>query len=322
MAKWVVNAQKMSYLSITHIQIKTMKLKTTFPHAFSLITLLLMLFFCTAYSSDASARSVSLLRALAIDTVPPVITINGPDTMLVCLDSMYIDPGATAFDNFDGNITSRMVVTSNVNTSIAGVYFVNYNVIDSTGNEADTAHRVVVVYDCNSGDTLPPVITLIGGDTLIICRDSAFIDPGATVTDNMNPGLQFMVTGTVNTSIIGTYILHYNAADSSGNVATTKHRVVIVINCHTGIKRTPQEKGQLNVFPNPGNGSFQLSMPSLEKVDQISVYNTLGEKMEVTITTISEGYFLLEMDKAAAGVYYIRVMSGNQLNTKKITVIK
>lgn len=83
------------------------------------------------------------------DTVPPVITLLGNNSLVVSLFSGYIDPGATAVDNVDGDISSEIVVAGDtVNLNVPGIYFVTYDVSDSAGNPAvQVARDVEVVLD-------------------------------------------------------------------------------------------------------------------------------------------------------------------------------
>ena len=73
---------------------------------------------------------------------------------------MYVDAGATALDNLDGDITGSIVTVNPVDTGVLGPYTVTYNVDDSSGNSAAQVTRVV-----NVVDTTIPVITLVGFDT-------------------------------------------------------------------------------------------------------------------------------------------------------------
>ena len=65
--------------------------------------------------------------------------------MSVTKGTTFTDPGATANDNKDGNITIRITKTGTVNTNVIGTYYINYDVSDSSGNKADTKTRVVNV---------------------------------------------------------------------------------------------------------------------------------------------------------------------------------
>ncbi len=79
------------------------------------------------------------------DIIPPVITLRGSTPVTAPLGSTYVDAGATALDNVDGNLTSSIVTSNPVNTSVLGTYTVTYNVKDSSGNAATQVTRTVNV---------------------------------------------------------------------------------------------------------------------------------------------------------------------------------
>jgi alpha-amylase len=79
------------------------------------------------------------------DITPPEITINGSNPVEVELNSEYNDAGATAIDNVDGDITSKMFVENLVDTSNLGRYTVTYTVTDKAGNSASEIRTVNVV---------------------------------------------------------------------------------------------------------------------------------------------------------------------------------
>jgi|GEM_PF-3530772 len=88
-----------------------------------------------------------------------------------------------------------------------------------------------------SGDTTPPVVTLIGDAAMQINVNDAFTDSGATATDGIltsdassgsQTSLTVVVTGTVDTATAGLYTLTYTATDAAGNVGTVS-RVVTVL---------------------------------------------------------------------------------------------
>jgi hypothetical protein len=86
-----------------------------------------------------------------LDNIKPVIALIGSDTVTIEFGSVYNDLGATASDNIDGDITSDIVVLSNINPNISGSYTVTYNVTDSSGNVANQVVRIVNVSDKYSG---------------------------------------------------------------------------------------------------------------------------------------------------------------------------
>ena len=87
---------------------------------------------------------------------PPSITLLGDQEICIETGSTYVDGGATAFDDMDGDITSTIVVTNEVNTSTPGEYKVTYNVTDSNGKYAYPVFRYVHVvspYICNVSES-------------------------------------------------------------------------------------------------------------------------------------------------------------------------
>jgi hypothetical protein len=76
------------------------------------------------------------------DTVAPVITKNGSNVTLT-VGATYTDTGATCTDNVDSTCT--VVITSTVNTAVAGTYTVTYRATDVAGNVATPVVRTVTV---------------------------------------------------------------------------------------------------------------------------------------------------------------------------------
>jgi hypothetical protein len=84
------------------------------------------------------------------DSIAPVITLLGDATVSIEVGDTYIDAGATAKDNYDGDITSNIVTVSNVDTAFVGSYTVTYDVSDANENAAATVTRLVTVEDALS----------------------------------------------------------------------------------------------------------------------------------------------------------------------------
>ncbi|MBO6631702.1 MAG: DUF5011 domain-containing protein, partial [Psychroserpens sp.] len=63
----------------------------------------------------------------------------------------YVEQGATATDNIDGDISSSIVIGGSVNTNAAGSYQVTYDVSDAAGNAATQVVRTVNVSEPTSG---------------------------------------------------------------------------------------------------------------------------------------------------------------------------
>ena len=131
--------------------------------------------------TDSSGNAATeVTRSVNVtDTTAPVITLVGDTQITVEVGSTYTDLGATASDNYDGDITADIVTVNNVDTSVIGTYTVTYNVTDSSGNDATEVTRVV-----NVTDTTAPVITLVGDAQITVEVGTTYTDLGATASDN------------------------------------------------------------------------------------------------------------------------------------------
>jgi len=81
---------------------------------------------------------------VAIDTEAPVITILGDNPEYIKQGDAWLDAGAEALDNIDGDLTGSIITDNNVDTSKVGGQAVYYSVKDAAGNSAN-AKRVVYV---------------------------------------------------------------------------------------------------------------------------------------------------------------------------------
>ena len=160
-----------------------------------------------------------------VDTTKPVITRLGLAEVTVEVKSSYTDSGATATDNYDGDITGSIVTVNPVNINVIGDYTVTYNVEDSSNNAAIQVTRTVHVVD-----TTPPVITRLGSATVNISVGDTYTDAGATALDNYDGDItgDIVTVNPVNTAVADTYTVTYNVSDSSDNPATEVTRTVVV----------------------------------------------------------------------------------------------
>ena len=99
----------------------------------------------TYTATDPSGNSSSVDRTVnVVDTTSPAITLIGSENIIVYLDTTYAEGGASALDNYDGDITSSISISGTVNTSETGEYTVFYSVIDSSGNVVSVERSITV----------------------------------------------------------------------------------------------------------------------------------------------------------------------------------
>ncbi len=123
-------------------------------------------------------------------------------------------------------------------------------------------------------DTMAPVITLNGESTITLIQDNAYIEQSATATDDRDGNVDVIISGTVETSTPGHYVVTYQAIDAAGNSESITREVSIVLPADTtapvitlkGSKNltvaqgsTYVEQGATATDARDGNVSFSVS---------------------------------------------------------------
>ncbi|MDB4016233.1 BspA family leucine-rich repeat surface protein [Flavobacteriaceae bacterium] len=196
--------------------------------------------------TDSSDNSASVLREVVVNTPPdttaPSITLTGSSTINLTVGETFTDPGATARDDVDGNLTSSITTSGAISTSNTGTFTISYSVSDAAGNSASVQRTVIVSVATTTADTTPPTITLIGSSTINLNVGNNWQDTGGTANDNVDGDLTFSMSAsypvdstfssvseynTLTFTATGTYIITYSVSDAAGNT-TTVDRIIIV----------------------------------------------------------------------------------------------
>jgi RHS repeat-associated protein len=174
--------------------------------------------------SSSSSITITILSANTPDTIAPDITLLGANPQRMNLGELYVEAGATAFDDRDGSVF--VTNSRNFDGSVKGNYEVSYTASDNAGNTA-TVKRSVIVVDTQGEDTTPPVITLIGANPYTLIQGTPYTDPGAKVEDDRDGNIGYSLVYTVNSARVGKYIAVYRATDSAGNSAEVIRDVLV-----------------------------------------------------------------------------------------------
>ena len=169
------------------------------------------------YAADYRGMHAEAQRIVrVVDTVCPEI-ILAPDTGGTLLPGTpYQEAGYRAIDNYDGDITDRVVRSEEYGKII-------YAVTDSSGNPG-YAEREVPYYD-----PIPPEITLEGGADMAITTGTFYQEPGYSALDNVDGDLtgQVQVDGEVDWLTPGTYSVTYTVTDGYENTTTATRTVEV-----------------------------------------------------------------------------------------------
>ncbi len=119
--------------------------------------------FNNLYEDPLYSGRVRLLQqqVLALNYVDdaPLVTLTGPETLVLPFEDTYTELGASAQDPEDGDLSEQVTIDNPVDTSTSGTYIVTYTVEDSAGHQAQAGRKVIVA----EAPPPPPPVTNGGG---------------------------------------------------------------------------------------------------------------------------------------------------------------
>ena len=170
-----------------------------------------------------SNNSVNNSYAKAGDNVTIMLVTDGSD--ITNITGTILGDASFTKQNSSGTITiSKTIAQSDTNGNL--IFYID--VINSTD------HRSKVTQEHLTGeniiiDTIPPTITLNGNNADTVEFGSTYTDLGANIADASYEDRTIYSNDVVNTSMIGTYSLVYNAPDDpAGNLGPSVTRTINV----------------------------------------------------------------------------------------------
>lgn len=150
-----------------------------------------------------------------VDKESPVIELVD-NKKTYCPNSEYIEEGYRAYDNIDGDLTSKVQTTHKDNK-------IYYTVVDSSGN------KKVIYREIKYTDEEAPVITLNGTNTTYVFLNHEYNDKGYSSYDNCDVDItnKVEVSSNVDTKKAGEYAVTYSVSDLSNNKTTVNRKVIV-----------------------------------------------------------------------------------------------
>jgi hypothetical protein len=239
------------------------------------------------------------------NTVTRTVIVNNPwipdpqDDFFTGNQDTDIDVSAGQHISNDNNLSSVVSWYASIEP-LHGTYILSWNGFIYTPNPwfawIDTLEYSLcnVLNECGTAiitftiiDTQSPLITLSWSTPITIAQWSIFTDNGATRTDNGDgSGIILIATsGTVNTAIVGTYILEYTYTDMAGNTGNVVMRAVNVISgsvpsTGSATPSTPNgstynpNAGSINNNPNTNTETGSTENPTPATAVDMSIFNT------------------------------------------------
>jgi parallel beta-helix repeat protein len=165
------------------------------------------------------------VKPIAKDRIPPVIELKGGSELHFAVGECFIDPGWTATDDQDGDLSYSVLCKGQVDTSQPGTYIISYTVTDSASNQSRVTRTILIT------DETLPVIELMGDSQIELPLGEEFKDPGAIGTDNCDGDISDQITveglSGLDVSTPGIYTIRYSVTDEAGNRASNQRSVIV-----------------------------------------------------------------------------------------------
>lgn len=183
-----------------------------------------------------------------------------------------------AVTDSDGNaaeeVTRTVHVVSEEDSPISDKYFVDGYYTDLSFNilsDSEISNLII--------DIISPIISLKGNPLVKIATGTNYTEEGVTVTDNKDTNLAPVVTYTkdgspvdsINTTVEGTYLVHYNVSDAAGNAATEVIRTVVVQTKHSGGGGGSSSSGNSTNISNTNSSTVINAIKSASNGSKIQV---------------------------------------------------
>ena len=239
-----------------------------------LVALLALILTIGAFAIEESNTSKHLkagvVENVELETeqaVPRLFSLKGEASLNISLGETYIDPGVKAWDEYLGDISENVFISSNVDSSQLGSYEVSYSLEDVDGNTLELI-RVVNVVDLDA-----PVISLAGDSIVYLKLGENYTDPGFSASDNYDGDLTANVTSTnnIDTSKIGVYNINYSVTDSSNNTGTATRKIYVYQQQTLEQTRNPGNKVVYLTFD---DGPYKYTSSLLDVLDKYNVKAT------------------------------------------------
>ena len=176
------------------------------------------------YEVEYLVNKKKIIRHVKVkDITPPVINLTNLDTISINYKSKYKEPGFSAIDNYDGDITDSVIISNNIDSSKLGKYNVTYKIKDSFNNETIKKRIVNVV------DNEAPVISFnnpyygygILNKKVKLNDYKAFDNYDGDITNKVT------IENNINNKKTGIYEVIYKVKDSSKNETIIKRKINI-----------------------------------------------------------------------------------------------
>ena len=206
----------------------------------------------------------------------PSVKLIGDKVEKISYKSEFVDSGLTV--NYHGkDITSQVVLSSNINTNEIGEYEIKYKIPYMFGTYTYKRKALVV-------DDIAPEIILEGKEEDKISYNKEYKEPGYKAIDNYDGDITDKVQTYEETVNDGEKDMHYKVEDSSGNVKEKVRKIYII----DGVKPTIELNGDGTILLNVGETYKEQGAKAEDEKD-----GDLTDRIEISgdVNTNQEGTY-------------------------------
>jgi len=184
---------------------------------------ILIIFLLIIIIASVIVLVLKLLEEKRQNELVPELNLIGEKEITLKLDEIYEEQGADALLD-EEKINDKIKITGTVDNTKIGTYEIIYRVTNNRDKNPVEEKRIINVID-----DISPKITLNGESKIKIYQNAKYTEQGAKATDNYDGDIteSIVISGTVDTSQIGTYTIEYLVNDSSGNEAKAERKVTV-----------------------------------------------------------------------------------------------
>lgn len=110
----------------------------------------------------------------------------------------------------------------------------------------------------------------------------------------------------------------YRYFDDTGSMVAYGDSSYLYFHTVTAIEDLTTDDGEINLFPNPGNGKFSLT--SRETVNILEVYNMLGEGIYTDTHFNPQDANDIDLTLQGKGIYFLQIYIGSKRYTRKVVI--
>jgi hypothetical protein len=253
----------------------------------------------TSYSVTGTSAQGCVSSSAAVSTVTvnttPTVTVNSG---VICSGSSFtmVPSGASTYTYSGGSA----VVSPTANAT--------YSVTGTSAQGCVSSNAAVSSVTVNS---LPSVNAASNTSLICVGQSASLTASGATTYtwNNSANSSVIVISPTVTTS--------YSVTGTDNNGCVNTASVTQAVSPCTGLDAQITNSTEVEVYPNPNNGEFMLSLSTVTENTTVIVTNALGQVIYEKGGTHQKAK--IDLSHQANGVYFVKIISNSKLvATKKI----